>query len=41
MTKARKNFKDDLKWKVEDLYSSEENFELDYQYVKEHLKVYE
>ena len=41
MTKARKDFKDDLKWKVEDLYSSEEDFELDYQYVKEHLKEYE
>ena len=41
MTKARKDFKDDLKWKVEDLYSSEEDFELDYQYVKKHLKEYE
>lgn len=40
MAKLRKDFKENLKWNVQDLYKTEEDYEKDYQFVKEHLKDY-
>ena len=40
MARARKDFKEDLKWNVKDLYQTEEDYEKDYHYIKEHLKDY-
>ena len=40
MAKLRKDFEDELKWNVKDLYQTEEDYEKDYQYVKEHLQDY-
>ena len=40
MARSRKDFKEDLKWNVKDLYNSEEDYEKDYYYIKEHLKDY-
>ena len=40
MARARKDFKEDLKWNVKDLYQTEENYEKDYHYIKERLKDY-
>ena len=41
MAKARKDFKEELKWNVKDLYLSEDDYEKDYQYIKDQLKEYE
>lgn len=40
MAKLRKDFKENLKWNVQDLYKTEEDYLKDYQFVKEHLKDY-
>ena len=40
MARARKDFSEDLKWNVKDLYHSLEDYDKDYQYIKEHLKDY-
>lgn len=40
MARARKDFKEDLKWNVKDLYHSLDDYEKDYHYIQEHLKDY-
>ena len=40
MARARKNFLEDLKWSVEDLYKTDEDYENDYRYIKNHLEDY-
>ena len=40
MAKVRKDFKEDLKWNVKDLYNTEEEYEKDYHSIQEHLKDY-
>lgn len=41
MAKERKEFPENLKWNVKDLYLTLDDYEKDYQYVKEHLGQYE
>ena len=40
MARARKDFKEELKWNVKDLYHSLDDYEKDYHYIQEHLKDY-
>ena len=40
MARARKDFSEDLKWNVKDLYHSLEAYDKDYHYIQEHLKEY-
>ena len=40
MGKARKEYSEDLKWNVKDLYQTEDDFWKDYQFIEEHLEDY-